>query len=74
MARRCRRGMTGEVTPVRAAPERRLGQDGTMRRTIFTEDHELFRESFRSFVDKEITPHHLDWERDGIVPRSLFTA
>ena len=45
-----------------------------MRRTIFTEDHELFRESFRSFVDKEITPHHLDWERDGIVPRSLFTA
>ena len=45
-----------------------------MRRTIFTDEHDLFRQSFRAFVDQEIAPHHLDWERDGIVPRSLFTA
>jgi alkylation response protein AidB-like acyl-CoA dehydrogenase len=45
-----------------------------MRRTLFEDSHELFRESFRSFVDKEITPHHLEWERAGVVPRELFTA
>jgi alkylation response protein AidB-like acyl-CoA dehydrogenase len=43
-----------------------------MRRTLFTEEHDLFRASFRAFVDKEIAPHHLDWERAGIVPRDLF--
>jgi alkylation response protein AidB-like acyl-CoA dehydrogenase len=45
-----------------------------MRRTLFGEEHELFRESFRTFVDKEIAPNHLAWERAGIVPRELFLA
>jgi alkylation response protein AidB-like acyl-CoA dehydrogenase len=45
-----------------------------MRRTIFTDEHEMFRQAFRQFVEKEISPHHLEWEADGIVPRSLFTA
>src|SRR3954471_4366268 len=45
-----------------------------MRRTIFTDEHDMFREAFRQFVAKEITPHHLEWERAGIVPRELFTA
>ena len=45
-----------------------------MRRTLFTEEHELFRETVRAFVDKEITPHHPQWERDGIVPRELFVS
>ncbi len=26
----------------------------------------------RRFVDEEIVPHHAQWERDGIVPRSLW--
>ena len=34
----------------------------------------MFRDAFRRFVEKEITPHFLDWERDGIVPRSLFAS
>ena len=45
-----------------------------MRRTIFSDEHELFRSAFRQFVEKEITPHYDQWERDGIVPRELFTA
>lgn len=45
-----------------------------MERTIFTDEHEMFRNSFRRFVEQEITPHHEQWERDGIVPRELFTA
>jgi alkylation response protein AidB-like acyl-CoA dehydrogenase len=49
-------------------------QDGAMQRTIFTDEHEMFRDAFRQFVDKEIVPGFLQWEADGIVPRELFAA
>ncbi len=45
-----------------------------MERTLFSEEHELFRTSVRRFVEKEIVPHHPDWERAGIVPRELFSS
>ncbi len=45
-----------------------------MQRTLFTDEHDLFRTSFRQFVAKEITPNVERWEQDGIVPRALFTA
>ncbi len=45
-----------------------------MQRTIFTDEHDMFRDAFRRFVDKEITPHVADWERNGVVDRALFTA
>jgi long-chain-acyl-CoA dehydrogenase len=44
-----------------------------MRRTQFTEDHDLFRESFHTFVEREIAPHDLEWNDAGIVSRDLFT-
>jgi alkylation response protein AidB-like acyl-CoA dehydrogenase len=44
-----------------------------MRRAQFTPEHDLFRESVHTFVQREMTPFHLDWNRDGIVPRELFT-
>jgi alkylation response protein AidB-like acyl-CoA dehydrogenase len=43
-------------------------------RTLLTAEHELFRSSFRQFVDKEMVPHHLEWERAGIVDRGVFRA
>jgi alkylation response protein AidB-like acyl-CoA dehydrogenase len=43
-----------------------------MRRTLFEPEHRDYRESARRFVAEEITPHHADWEREGIVPRELF--
>ncbi len=43
-----------------------------MKRTIFEPDHVDFRESVRRFIAEEITPHHEQWEADGIVPRELF--
>jgi alkylation response protein AidB-like acyl-CoA dehydrogenase len=46
--------------------------DDLMQRTIFDATHELFRESFRTFVEKEIKPSFLEWEREGIVDRELF--
>ncbi|MBS7789805.1 acyl-CoA dehydrogenase family protein [Roseococcus sp. SDR] len=41
-------------------------------RTVFTPEHEMFREQFRRFVEREIAPHHRDWERAGIVPREVW--
>ncbi len=41
-------------------------------RTLFREEHEMFRQSVRKFVDKEIVPYHAQWEKDGIVPRELW--
>jgi len=41
-------------------------------RTLFSPEHDLFRDQVRRFIDSEITPHHADWEKAGIVPRSLW--
>jgi alkylation response protein AidB-like acyl-CoA dehydrogenase len=41
-------------------------------RQLYDDTHELFRESFRSFVHREMKPHLEKWERDGIVDRDLF--
>ncbi|QQR47208.1 acyl-CoA dehydrogenase family protein [Myxococcus xanthus] len=38
----------------------------------FTEEHEAFRNTVRSFVEKEMTPHGLEWDRAGIFPKELF--
>jgi alkylation response protein AidB-like acyl-CoA dehydrogenase len=46
---------------------------GRMERTLFEDDHELFRESVRGFIAKELVPHHDEWERAGIVDRGVFT-
>ncbi|MFC0454878.1 acyl-CoA dehydrogenase family protein [Rhodococcus jostii] len=43
-----------------------------MQRTIFTEDHEAFRDSVRQFIAKEITPNLPDWEADGVIPRDFY--
>lgn len=42
--------------------------------TIYTEEHDLHRESVRRFVEKEIVPHRERWEEQGAVDPSLFTA
>ena len=41
-------------------------------RSLFREEHNIFRESVRRFVEREIVPFHAQWEEDGIVPRSLW--
>ena len=43
-----------------------------MRRTIFTEEHMLFRDAFRHFVEKEMVPYNEQWEKDGMVSRELW--
>ena len=38
-------------------------------REIFDAEHEAFRESVGTFLDKEVVPFHEQWERDGVVGR-----
>ena len=42
-------------------------------RTIFTEEHDMLRESARRFMEKEVAPHHARWEEQGYVDRALWT-
>ncbi len=44
-----------------------------MKSPYFNEDHELFRQSVRSFVEKEIKPYADKWEQEEKIDRSLFT-
>ncbi|GAB4010725.1 acyl-CoA dehydrogenase family protein [Nocardioides ultimimeridianus] len=43
-----------------------------MRRTVFDEDHESFRQTLRSFIEAEVVPHYDEWFQAGIVPRELY--
>ena len=45
-----------------------------MQRDIFTPDHDAFRDMVRTFIAREITPHHAAWERDGVVSRDVWLA
>ena len=42
-------------------------------RPMFTEEHEMFREQVRRFAEKEIVPHHDQWEKDGMVTGHVAT-
>lgn len=41
-------------------------------RTLFSEEHEQFRDTVRGFVENELAPHHGQWEKDGVVPRDVW--
>ncbi len=41
-------------------------------RTLFSSEHEAFRDSFRRFIEKEIAPFHADWEEQGYVDRAVW--
>jgi long-chain-acyl-CoA dehydrogenase len=41
-------------------------------RILFEPDHEAFRETVGTFLDKEAVPFHQQWEKDGIVDREVW--
>ena len=43
-------------------------------RTLFEPEHDAYRKSVRTFIEREVVPNYDQWEKDGIVPRSLFTG
>jgi len=40
--------------------------------SIFNKEHELFRESFRAFLNAEVDPNLDKWEKEGTLPRQIF--
>ncbi|MFH8463819.1 acyl-CoA dehydrogenase family protein [Streptomyces sp. NPDC017991] len=43
-----------------------------MRRTVFSEDHEAFRETLRAFIEAEVVPVYDEWFAAGQVPRDFY--
>jgi alkylation response protein AidB-like acyl-CoA dehydrogenase len=43
-----------------------------MRRELFEPEHDMFRDSFRRFLEKEIVPRAEEFEREGIMDRAVF--
>ena len=43
-----------------------------MERLIFDEEHEMFRDSVRKFMQSEVQPHVEQWREAGICDRSVF--
>jgi alkylation response protein AidB-like acyl-CoA dehydrogenase len=43
-----------------------------MRRTVFNEDHEAFRETLRDFIETEVVPVYPEWYEAGVVPREFY--
>jgi alkylation response protein AidB-like acyl-CoA dehydrogenase len=42
-------------------------------RTLLEPEHEAFRRTVRSFIEREIAPHHERWEASGCVDRDVWT-
>jgi acyl-CoA dehydrogenase len=43
-----------------------------VRRDLFTEDHEAFRQLAKDFIEKEVVPDYPLWEKAGRMPREAF--
>ena len=43
-----------------------------MQRNHFDTEHNLFRDAFAAFLDKEVVPHQEEWEAAGVVDRSVW--
>jgi long-chain-acyl-CoA dehydrogenase len=45
-----------------------------MEHQLYGAEHEEFRQLCRKFLAREAVPHHAEWERQGIVDRSVWLA
>jgi alkylation response protein AidB-like acyl-CoA dehydrogenase len=41
-------------------------------RTLFEPEHDLFRESYRAFLDRHVAPFHDQWEKDHLTDRNVW--
>jgi len=41
-------------------------------RTLFEPEHDLFRESYRGFLDRHVAPHQDEWDKAKIVDRGVW--
>jgi acyl-CoA dehydrogenase len=43
-----------------------------VRRTVYNEDQETFRQTIRAFIEREVVPVHDEWYAAGLVPRDFY--
>ena len=43
-----------------------------MQHTLYESEHDAFRDAVRSFLAKHVEPNHAEWEKAGIVDRSVW--
>jgi acyl-CoA dehydrogenase len=41
-------------------------------RQIFSPEHEQLRDTARKFFEREVAPHHREWEKQGVAPREVW--
>ena len=41
-------------------------------REIFSEHHQMFRDTARKFFEQEVVPYHQEWEEAGVAPLSVW--
>src|SRR3954466_2346982 len=49
-----------------------MSYPGAAPRDLFTDEHESFRRTVRTFMEREVVPHHKEWEADGVVSREVW--
>src|SRR6202012_2098786 len=57
-----------------AGGQRRLSMSSAVKyqRTLFEPEHNLFRQSYRAFLDRHVAPYHDEWEKAKIVDRGVW--
>src|SRR5690625_3028316 len=45
-----------------------------MKRNLYTDEHEAFRETVAAFLDQEVVPYFEEWEQNKLVDRSMWKA
>ncbi|ABW12556.1 acyl-CoA dehydrogenase domain protein [Parafrankia sp. EAN1pec] len=43
-----------------------------MKRTLYTEDHEIYRQTVQEFLEREIVPHKDRWDDEGMIDRGVY--
>ena len=43
-----------------------------LKRTVYDEEHDMFRDAVRGLFSRELEPYHDQWEKDQIVPREFW--
>src|SRR5258708_36421055 len=49
-----------------------MGSAVKYQRTLFEPEHDLFRESYRGFLERHVAPYHEEWEKAKIVDRGVW--
>jgi len=61
---------------MRGNPDSGIGKKGEGRQLMeiirYSEEHRIFRESVKKYLEKEVIPYVEEWEEAGIVPRSAW--